>query len=111
MRLRSALLVAPALLTLGCQPPAPNTAAHALTHIYTCDDGRIVHAVYPDTDTTVLTLDRHTHRLHVAISADGARYVGDHWQWWTKGMRQGRLAPLKPGETIASATGVSCTAP
>ncbi len=89
--------------------PTQSTTTKTLT--YGCDDGRTVHASYPDADTAVLTMDGQTYRLHTAISADGARYVGTHWQWWTKGMRQGRLAPLKPGETIASATGVSCTAP
>ena len=88
---------------------AASTTAKMVT--YTCADGRTVQAVYPDTDTTVLTLDGQTHRLHTAISADGARYVGDHWQWWTKGMHEARLAPLKPGKTIASSSGVSCTAP
>lgn len=86
-------------------------AADLKTLTYTCDDGRTVQAAYPDTDTAVLTLDGRPHQLHTAVSADGARYVGKHWQWWTKGMREARLAPLKPGETIASASGVSCTAP
>lgn len=79
------------------------------TFTYTCDDGRTVHAVYPDTDTAVLTVEGQTIQLHTAISADGARYVGKHWQWWTKGMTKGWLDPLKPGESIASASGVSCT--
>lgn len=89
--------------------PAPATATNTLT--YTCDDGRIVRAAYPDTDTAVLSFDRQTHRLHIAVSADGARYVGDRWQWWSKGMHDARLAPLQPGESYASAEGVSCRAP
>jgi len=104
----------PAIYTLTPFKPATATAAAAAsakTLTYTCDDGRTVQAVYPDTETAVLMFDGQTHRLHTAISADGARYVGKHWQWWTKGMHEGRLAPLKPGETIASASGVSCTAP
>ncbi len=109
MKIRDALLIAQATLLVGCQTPVPAAAAKTLT--YTCDDGRTVRAAYPDTDTAVLTLDGQTHRLHTAISADGARYAGKHWQWWTKGMHEGRLAPLKPGETIASASGVSCTTP
>ena len=65
----------------------------------------------PNTDTAVLTLDGQTHHLHTAISADGARYVGGKWQWWTKGMHSAWLAPLAQGETYASADGVSCHAP
>ena len=109
MKIRHATLIAVAALLVGCQTPAPVVAARTLT--YACKDGRTVQAVYPDADTAVLTLDGQTYRLHTGISADGARYVGPHWQWWTKGMHEGRLAPLKPGETIASASGVSCTAP
>jgi membrane-bound inhibitor of C-type lysozyme len=84
-------------------------AADAKTFTYTCADGHIVQAVYPDTDTAVLTVEGQTFQLHTAVSADGARYVGRHWQWWTKGMTKGWLAPLKAGESIASASGVSCT--
>jgi membrane-bound inhibitor of C-type lysozyme len=101
----------PVVYTLTPFKPATATAAAAVgakTLTYTCDDRRKVQAVYPDTDTAVLTLDGQTYRLHTAISADGARYVGEHWQWWTKGMTKGLLAPLKPGESIASAHGVSC---
>jgi len=105
---RLALLTALALLLAGCQTPAPDTAAKTLT--YRCDDGRSVQASYPDTDTAVLTLDGQAHRLHIAVSADGARYVGDTWQWWTRG-HDAFLAPLKPGEIYASAKGVACHTP
>lgn len=109
MLARLALLIVPALLLLRCQTPAPATTAKVVT--YTCDDGRTVQAVYPDTTTVLLTLDGRTRQLHTAVSADGARYVSDQWQWWTKGMHDARLAPLKPTEPIASASGVSCHAP
>jgi len=78
---------------------------------YACDDGRKVRASYPDTTTAVVTFDGNTHHLHIAISADGARYVGDHWQWWTKGMHDAWLSPLREGETYPSANGVACRAP
>ena len=111
--LRAAFAVSlPLLAITACSAAETHsraTAANSTT--YTCTDGRTVKADYPDTDTAVITLDGQTYRLHTAVSADGARYVGDHWQWWTKGMRQGQLAPLKPGETIASDSGVACTAP
>ena len=58
----------------------------------------------------VLNFDAQTHRLRIAVSADGARYVDAHWQWWSKGMHDARLAPLQAGEQIASASGVACHA-
>ena len=107
VKIRHTLLIAQAALLVGCQTPAPAVAVKTLT--YACADGRTVQATYPDTNTAVLTLGDQTHQLHIAVSADGARYVDQQWQWWTKGLHEGRLAPLQPGETIASASGVSCT--
>lgn len=106
---RRALLLIPLLLLAGCRTAAPGVAAKTFT--YHCEDGRSVQAGYPDPDTAVLTFDGHAHRLHVARSADGARYVGKHWQWWTKGMHDADLAPLEPGESYASTSGVPCHAP
>lgn len=109
---RHLLLPASTLLLAACQtslPAAPAVATNTLT--YTCDDGRTVQASYPDTDTAELTFDEHTHRLHIAISASGARYIGDGWQWWSKGMHQAWLAPLQAGESYASADAMECHAP
>ena len=104
-------LLIPAVLALAaCQaalPPAPLTAQ---TVTYRCEDGRTLQASYPDTDTALLTLDGRVHRLRVAISASGARYVGEGWQWWTKGLRDSQLTPLPAGETYASAASVACHA-
>lgn len=105
---------APCAMTLllaacGISPPSPTTAAPATR--YACSDGRVVTARYPDRATARLVIDGVAHVLKIARSADGARYVGDGWQWWTKGMRNGALAPLAGGETIASARGVACMAP
>ncbi|RDS83079.1 hypothetical protein DWU98_08095 [Dyella monticola] len=77
---------------------------------YTCSDGQTVEAAYPDSQTAVISIHHATHTLHSVISGSGARYAGDGWQWWTKGMREGMLAPLAPGETIASAPGIDCHA-
>ena len=102
------LLISAVLALAACQaalPPAPVTAQ---TVTYHCEDGRTLQASYPDTDTAVLALDGRIHRLHIALSASGARYTGDGWQWWTKGLRDGQLAPLQAGEKYASALGVAC---
>jgi membrane-bound inhibitor of C-type lysozyme len=103
-------LIALTLLLAGCQSSPPAPAAATKTLAYTCDDGRLVQAGYPDTDTAELAFGGRTYRLHIAISGSGARYIGDGWQWWSKGT-QAWLAPLKPGESYASAQGVSCRAP
>ncbi|SEJ42643.1 MliC family protein [Frateuria terrea] len=99
------ILVAATLLA-ACQP----TRASPPRRAYHCADGRVVQAGYEGTDRAVLAVDGATHRLTIALSASGARYVGDGWQWWTKGMHDAWLAPLQPGENIASAPGVACQA-
>jgi membrane-bound inhibitor of C-type lysozyme len=77
---------------------------------FACSDGQMVQASYPDTDTALIRIRSRTFALHIAISGSGARYTGDGWQWWTKGMHDGMLAPLAAGESIASAPGVTCHA-
>jgi membrane-bound inhibitor of C-type lysozyme len=97
--------------TYSITPFRAMAAGAAIRLTYACDDGRTVQVAYPDTQTAVLNFDAQTHRLHAAISADGARYVGGRWQWWSKGMHDAWLAELKPGEKVASAAGVACRAP
>lgn len=93
------------------QPAAPKAEAPAAEPIrYTCADGSTVEARYPTTDTAQIVRDGKTVEMKIATSASGSRYVGGGWQWWTKGMTDGMLAPLKPGEDIAEAAGTTCTA-
>ncbi|ODT87963.1 MliC family protein [Phenylobacterium sp. SCN 70-31] len=126
--LRHAALAVVGLAALGgCSreaPPADATPADASSdatpagaaqgadgwRVYVCADGRIVRALYPDTETARLKLETGEQALKIAISASGARYVGQGVQWWTKG-DEASLAPLKPGEDIASAAGVACVPP
>lgn len=99
------LLALAALLPAACQPVRSSTDV-----AYQCSDGRAVKATYRDVDHARLVIDGIPYRLTVARSASGARYVGEGWQWWTKGLHDAWLAPLRPGETVASAPGVACQA-
>lgn len=113
MNVRNHLLFAAALALVGCASTAPQRTKtnESLSWIsYTCSDGRLVRAAYPDTNTAVVKIKDQTYTLHVAISGSGARYTGEGWQWWTKGMYEGMLAPLPAAESIASAPGVACHA-
>jgi len=112
------LALSPLVLLAACSrepapdapAPAPKTVAATPWVHYACADGRAVSARYPDGDTAQLQIGGAMHVLKVARSGSGARYVGDALQWWTKG-DEGMLAPLKPGEDIASAVGVACVPP
>jgi membrane-bound inhibitor of C-type lysozyme len=107
VRYRWIALAAAALLLEACQPVRPDTAGLS----YRCEDGSVVQASYPDAGHARLILRAKPHRLAIARSGSGARYTGPGWQWWTRGMRQASLAPLLPGEKIASAPGMACEAP
>ncbi len=97
--------------TYTLTPFRPAATADAPVLSCTCEDGREVQASYPDSMTAMVTFDGDIHRMHIALSADGARYIGEHWQWWTKGMHDAWLSPLRDGETYPSASGVACHAP
>ena len=77
---------------------------------YACTDGSIVHASYPTTDTARVSYNGRTIAMTIAVSADGARYVGGGWEWWTKGMTEGTLSALAPREPVAPGPGLICTA-
>lgn len=109
---RPCVILVMAIQFAGCQAGAPAGASVARTPtVYHCTGGQTVLARYPTTDTAVLALQEQTYTLRIAVSASGARYVGDGWQWWTKGMHEARLAPLERGESYASTPALECTAP
>lgn len=113
MNIRSSLLAACLCMLAGCVSTSADRAASTSTPAwtsYTCGDGQVVQAAYPDTDTALVKIKGETHSLHISLSGSGARYTGDGWQWWTKGMHEGMLAPLAANESIASAPGVNCHA-
>ena len=107
---KPAALILAGLMTLALGVEAEAATRTRPSTTYRCTDHQQFVASYPDPSTAVLTYKGHVRTLKAAPSADGVRYVGAGWQWWTKGMTQGTMAKLKPGEEIASAPGVACTA-
>ncbi len=113
-KLHILMTVGVAALALSACNRAPEKAAEVsppadTTFItYVCEDGRTVRATYPDPDTAIVDVGGVKRTLKIAISASGARYIGEGVQWWSKGMDQGQLSPLAAGEDIATAPGVNC---
>lgn len=99
--------------------PAPAPAAKAAGPVnpavslttYDCSDGATLTAAYPDRESAIVTWKGHTYTLKLASSASGARYTGYGLQWWAKGLSQGTVAALKPGENVASDPGEQCQKP
>ena len=98
--------------------PAPAPAAKAgpvnptvAVTTYHCPGGATLTAAYPDRESAIVTWQGHTYTLKLASSASGARYTGYGLQWWAKGLSQGTIAALKPGENVASDPGRQCQKP
>jgi membrane-bound inhibitor of C-type lysozyme len=108
--LRVLLGSAAALAVAGCATASPSVPPASPPIVYACPGGETVSARYPDTKTAVIEYKGRTHTLKTAVSADGARYIGDGLQWWTKGMTVGMISPLAPGAAYAE-PGPECRAP
>lgn len=52
---------------------------------YQCDSGNRIIATYPTTETAEIGYMQETILMQIAVSASGARYVGNGLVWWTKG--------------------------
>lgn len=108
----AALLLATRLA--GCaapRPAAPAAVALPAEHVvYRCASGRTVEAAFSG-DSAIVRYAGQTQRMHVAISASGARYVGDGLVWWTKGSGPGSEGTLFREEPGAAAGAVleACT--
>ena len=92
---------------LGCAPtattrePAPGTAVVSGSVSYRCESGRKIEASYT-ANSAAVTFEGRTREMTVATSASGARYVGDGYEWWTKGTGPGSSGTLflqEPGGT------------
>ncbi len=70
---------------------APSTPA---VHNYQCESGETIAATYPSTDTATVQYKGNGYNLQIAVSASGARYVGDELEWWTKGSGPGSEGTL-----------------
>ena len=97
--------------SVGATITARRVSGNMRKTTYHCPDGSFIEAWYPTTDTARIVYQGRSIEMTSAVSASGARYVGAGWEWWTKGMTEGTLSPLAEGESIATASGMTCTAP
>ena len=77
---------------------------------YSCADGSTVTAGYRGKRAVIHHRGK-SHHLTIQPSASGARYTGEGVQWWTKGLTEGALSRLAPGEDVPSAGSLACAAP
>lgn len=91
MKAIASITLACILLASGCanfrnadreQVAAPAFVAGAQD--YQCESGETITAAYGSADTATVRYKTRTYVMQIAISASGARYVGDGFEWWTK---------------------------
>jgi membrane-bound inhibitor of C-type lysozyme len=70
--------------------------------VYRCVSGSTVDAAFTH-DSAIVHYAGRTHRLGQAISASGARFVGDGLVWWTKGSGPGSHGWLYRADPDAAA--------
>ena len=90
----------------------PPVAEASSTHNYACHSSEAIAATYPSADSATVKYKARAYDMKIAVSASGARYVGEDLEWWTKGSGTGSEATLfrhlpdgTTGEIIESCTG------
>jgi membrane-bound inhibitor of C-type lysozyme len=82
-------LLALIMLTACASPQAAAPNADTIGPVtFTCDDGSTIEATFdnaPDTATVKLVRGDQQRTLPQAMSASGARYVGEGIEFWNKG--------------------------
>lgn len=61
---------------------------------YKCDSGESINVSYASTETAKVTYQGQEYAMKIAVSASGARYVGERFEWWVKGAGTGAEGSL-----------------
>ena len=102
MRILIPIAFASILLTSACerspsidkdqQATVAASTSNALN--YRCDSGETIAATYASTDAATVSYKGSDHKMEIAVSGSGARYVGSDLEWWTKGSGSGSEGTL-----------------
>lgn len=97
------------ILLTGCGGSSPENNSPdlqspeaATQNTYECESGNMIVASYPSNSTAVVEYEEQILQMTIALSASGARYIGDEFVWWTKGSgpgSEGTLYRLENGDT------------
>ncbi len=117
MKIQASLIFASIFLVSACSEPQQDKAnsqpqaASASVYNYQCESGEKIVATYPTTDSAKIQYKGNDYDMKIAVSASGARYVGDDLEWWTKGTGAGAEGTLfrhmddgATGESVESCT-------
>ncbi|MBQ0831035.1 MliC family protein [Marinobacter sp.] len=88
------MFVSTLLVSACASSPQSKLDAQASAHNYQCKSGETITATYPTTDKAKVQYKGNSHNMQIAVSASGARYVGDGLEWWTKGSGAGSEGTL-----------------
>ncbi len=102
MTVRIAFTAMAMLCISACTSTAQNTTEQSTAAAfntsaaqqYYCDSGETVAAIYPNSESAIIEYQGRVYKMNIAVSASGARYVGEGLEWWTKGNGSGSEASL-----------------
>jgi membrane-bound inhibitor of C-type lysozyme len=100
---------APAVVEPELEPGTAPATPVAIT-AYACAGGKPLEAGYPNPTSALVIWQGRAYTLTQAPAASGARYTGSGLQWWTRGLTNGAISTLKPGEELSTEIGVECVA-
>ncbi len=102
MRILAPITFASILLVSACDSSpsidndqqAPVAASTSNAHNYRCKSGETIAATYASTDAATVSYKGSDHKMEIAVSGSGARYVGSDLEWWAKGSGSGSEGTL-----------------
>ncbi len=102
--MKTSFLALTVLLATGLSACAYNKSANIG---YVCDDNSNVNTQILNADRIAVSFDGKVIPMTREVSASGARYIGEGYQWWTKGY-DATLTKLDAGKAYAEPKGVKC---
>lgn len=99
-RTMGALPIALLLSLSACTEPATDKGHAAqsgnpvLSFRYRCESGKQIRVSYPTSSSAIVNYESRRIPMTIAGSASGARYIGEDFEWWSKGSGEGAPGTL-----------------
>ena len=106
------LLTCPLILSACTDTTSEQQQNRLLSTTYQCESGEKIVATYSTINSATIEYQNNSYKMTIAVSASGARYVGENYEWWTKGSGSGSLGSLfnhkenSTGEALESCTAI-----
>ena len=73
---------------------AAQSSNAVLAFRYRCKSGKQIQVSYPGDGSAIVNYESRRMPMTIAVSASGTRYIGDDFEWWSKGSGEGAPGTL-----------------